>query len=213
MANKINIEKIKYSDLPGVARIHISAFPNSMITKLGAECVLKYYKWQIESPDKVYAIGAFNDERMFGYCFGGVFSMALGGFLVRNKGLITRRLITHPWIMVHPDLIKKIFRGLGILMKFSLDKGIIDKAPSIGENNHFGILAIASDPAARGLGVGRILMESSEHYAMEQNFKEMYLTVNPQNTGAINFYEHIGWIKDGDTENWQGAMKKELKYD
>jgi ribosomal protein S18 acetylase RimI-like enzyme len=213
MSGKINIKILKFCNLTDVAKIHVSAFPGSLITKLGIECVIKYYEWQLESPDKAYAIGVFNADKMLGYCFGGVFSMALGGFLFRNKRLIIKRLITHPWLMFHPVLIKKILFGLILLMKFSKKKDSTTKAPSITEYSHFGILAIASTPAARGLGVGRILMAHSEKHAREQNFKKMFLTVNPKNTNAVEFYEHIGWVKDSTAEYWKGGMKKDLMND
>ena len=200
-------------NLAEVAKIHIAAFPESLFTKLGSECVIRHYEWQLESPDKVYAVGAFNDEKILGYCFGGVFTMALGGFLVRNKGLIIKRLILRPWLMFHPVFIKKILRGFSLLMKFSKNKDSTTKVPTITVDSHFGILAIASDPKARGLGIGKRLMEHSEQYAREQDFKKMNLSVNPKNINAIRFYEHIGWVKDGDTKNWQGGMKKELTND
>jgi ribosomal protein S18 acetylase RimI-like enzyme len=213
MPNKLCVQTLVHCDLAEVAKIHCSIFPESLIAKLGIECVTKYYEWQLESPDEVYAIGAFTSEKMLGYCFGGVFSMALGGFLVRNKGLIIMRLIFRPWLLFYPVFIRKILRGLSILIRFSKNKDTTTKAPPIFEDSHFGILAIATDPAERGLGVGRLLMEHSEQFAKAQNFTKMYLSVNPQNINAVQFYEHVGWIKDGDTEIWQGGMKKELMSD
>ena len=136
--------------------------------------------------------------------------MALGGFLVRNKGLIANRLISRPWLMLHPDMLPKILRGVGILIRFSRQKDSTTKPPSITEVSHFGILAIATEPTMRGLGVGRLLMDQSEQYAREQNFKKMYLSVDPKNSNAIQFYEQIGWEKEGDIENWAGGMKKNL---
>ena len=184
-----------------------------MITKLGLECVIRYYEWQLKSPDKVYALAAFSDGKLLGYCFGGVFSMALGGFLIRNKWLIIKQLIIRPWLMFHQVFIKKILRGFSLLIKFSKNKDSTTKAPLMTADNHFGILAIASDPGARGLGLGKRLMEYSEEYARNQDFKKMFLTVNPKNTNAIRFYEHIGWVKDANTQNWQGGMKKDLTND
>ena len=181
-----------------------------MITKLGLKCVIKHYEWQFESPDKVFAIGAFNDDTMLGYCFGGVFTMALGGFLVRNKGLIIKRLIFRPWLMFHPVFIKKILRGFSLLMKFSKNKDSTTKVPAITVDSHFGILAIASSPEARGLGVGKMLIENSEQIAVKNNFRNMFLTVSPRNTNAVQFYEHIGWKKEGNLENWKGEMRKIL---
>ena len=94
-----------------------------------------------------------------------------------------------------------------------MDKDRTTKVPAITLDSHFGILAIASDPVARGMGVGKKLMEHSEQYAREKNFKKMYLSVNPKNNNAIQFYEHIKWVKSGDKEDWKGAMEKVLIND
>lgn len=200
-------------DLAEVAQIHTHAFPESLITKLGTECIIQYYKWQFESPDKVYAIGAFLDTKMLGFCFGGVFSVALGGFLIRNKSLIIKRLIICPWILFHPAFVRRILRGFSLVIKFSFFKGNISKEPAVTNDSHFGILAIASDPTARGLGVGNLLMSNSEQYAKENNLKKMFLSVNPKNVNAIQFYEHIGWVRVGDKGNWAGKMQKVIIND
>jgi len=210
MSDKIAIRTLTNNDMESVVNIHISAFPKSLFTKLGADCVIKYYEWQLESPDKVYAIGAFDNETMVGYCFGGVFSMATGGFLLRHKALVTKQLISRPWLMFHPAFMRKIIDGFSILKKFSKNKDVLTKAPIIAKDSHFGILAIASSPEARGLGVGKMLIENSEQIAVKNNFRNMFLTVSPRNTNAVQFYEHIGWKKEGNPENWKGEMRKIL---
>ena len=55
-------------------------------------------------------------------------------------------------------------------------------------------------------------MDHSEQYARENNFKVMRLTVRPENRNAIQFYEHIGWVKDGYPENWKGGIRKNLVH-
>ncbi len=52
------------------------------------------------------------------------------------------------------------------------------------------------DQEAEGLGVGRALMDHIEHWAREQQCKEVVLDVFATNSGAIAFYERCGYQPD-----------------
>jgi len=184
MKNKIQIRKLDRKDLFDVATIHLGCFPNSMMTRLGKEGVRRYYEWQMESAIDLYAIGAFKDDRMVGCCFGGIFNAALSGYLNKHQGFIIKRLFLQPWLFFSPTLLKKILRALYALVKFSVNKHKLETFKVSKNNHHFGILEIASVPTARGLGVGRTLMEHSEQYARENKYKIMQLTVRPENINA-----------------------------
>lgn len=60
---EIRLQNIKLEDLSSVARIHLIAFPDSVLTWLGTETVRRYYKWQLMGSHDVVAIGAFKDGR------------------------------------------------------------------------------------------------------------------------------------------------------
>ena len=208
MTDKYHIRTLAHKDMSGVAEIHAQAFPESLITKLGLECTLRYYQWQIDSPDNVQANGAYEGDTLVGFCFGGVFTMALGGFITRNKWFIFNRLLLRPWLLGHAYFIKKLYHGFKLLLKFSNDQSAQDV--SILENEPYGILAIATDVSSHGRGVVQLLMRTSERYAVENDFKMMRLTVDLKNTNAIRFYEHIGWVKDDSQGEWNGIFYKRL---
>jgi ribosomal protein S18 acetylase RimI-like enzyme len=208
LTEKYHIRTLDQADIPHVAEIHAQAFPESLITRLGLECTRRYYQWQIDSPDNVQANGAYEGDTLLGFSFGGVFTMALGGFITRNKGFIFNRLLLRPWLLGHPYFIKKFYYGFKLLLIFSKDQAT-QKEAILGDDP-YGILAIATDSSARGRGVGQLLMRASERYAIENDFKMMRLTVDLKNTNAIQFYEHIGWVKDDSPGEWNGRFYKRL---
>ncbi|MCF7822781.1 MAG: GNAT family N-acetyltransferase [Candidatus Marinimicrobia bacterium] len=212
MSNSLKIKIIDHEDLLDVAGIHLLAFPESIFSKLGIDCVRRYYAWQLISSDQVYAIGAFRGSELIGYCFGGVFRMALGGFIRKNKGFLIKRLARKPWLIFHPAFTGKILQGIRLLLKFTFLKRSVSTSVLQEDKVHFGILAIASHPASRGLGVGQLLMEDSERFAREHGFARMRLTVSPKNQNAIQFYEHIDWKKDAAAGKWQGGMVRDLDH-
>jgi putative acetyltransferase len=48
-------------------------------------------------------------------------------------------------------------------------------------------------PAARGIGLGRMLMERCIDFAREQGYKQIYLETMPELSQAIGLYEKVGF--------------------
>ena len=88
---RLVITDLDRSHLPQVAELHRRAFHASLITALGRRVVLRYYEWQLTGPHDVQPLGAFRDQRLVGFCIGGVFRGALSGFVRRNRVLCQRR--------------------------------------------------------------------------------------------------------------------------
>lgn len=201
------------SDLDAVTAIHLAAFPDSALTKLGHEAIRRYYEWQMVGPHDAVNIGVFEDGQLLGFCFGGVFRGALGGFLEKNRDFLIRRVISRPWLI----LINPLFRERALFAARRVLKRPPPKSSSSNvstnkstPDRHFGILSIAVDPQFRGSGVAQLLMEYSEEAAKQRGFTRMGLTVHPSNTRAVRFYEKVGWKKDHVDGKWSGRMSKTL---
>jgi GNAT superfamily N-acetyltransferase len=57
--------------------------------------------------------------------------------------------------------------------------------------NHLGQLYVA--PEGRGLGLGRVLLQASEHAIWASGFDQAHLHCLVGNDGARSFYERCGW--------------------
>lgn len=209
------IRQIEPSHLSQVATVHLAAFSDSALTKLGREAVRRYYEWQIIGPHDGLNIGAFVGGDLVGFCFGGIRRGALGGFLERNRAFLIRRVMTHPWLLTNP-----LFRERAQFAVKRLFGRFITKrkqAPQLAAVNvvqqvpAFGILSIAVDPKYQGHGASQLLMEYSETEARKRGFARMHLTVHPSNTRAVRFYEKMGWQRDTVDGEWEGSMSKVLK--
>jgi len=203
------IRPINDNDLLEVTRIHLAAFPQSALTKLGAEAVRRYYHWQLHGPHDCYAIAAFDKEQMLGFCFAGVFHGALGGFLQKNKKFLFCRVLLRPWLLfneIFRDRLKTAFRSLRI---FPSKKKMTKNSNPMNPVKSFSILSIAVDPTIQTKGVGKALMKAAEEEAVRRGYERMHLTVHPSNTKAVQFYLKVGWIKN-DADPWAGGMYKFL---
>jgi ribosomal protein S18 acetylase RimI-like enzyme len=213
LLDAVQLSTLKAADLARVSEIHLAAFPNSALTMLGAEAVRRYYEWLLTGPHKCFELGASVKADMMGFCFAGVFSGALSGFLRRNRAFLLGRILSHPWLGINPIFRERATMGMRILRRFGQQPSGTPSAvaPSVAKVvSPFGILAIAVHPDSHGQGVGTALMFEAERTARHGNFKEMQLTVEMSNQRAVSFYESLNWTKTLDQGTWHGEMRKAL---
>lgn len=208
----IRVTRLTEAELSAVAAIHLAAFPESALTKLGHGAVERYYEWQLTGPHECVALGARLDGRLAGFCFAGVFRGALGGFLRRNRIYLAGQVLLRPWLLGNPLFRERLGAGWKSLRRaMRRTPSRLPSVPGQATERAFGILAIAVDPLCGRAGVGRCLMSETEKEAVGRGFATMSLSVNADNTAAIRFYEKLHWkpvLKEG---SWSGQMSKQLK--
>jgi succinoglycan biosynthesis protein ExoA len=200
-----SIQILSLNDLPQIANIHLKAFPKSYLSKLGIDTTSRYYEWLLTGPHEAFAIGAFEERKLAGFCFGGIFRGAMSGFVKRNRLFLIKKVLLHPWLFFDREFQERIKSSLPAL--FSRKR---QSSKTFLPVKSFGILAICVDPEYQNRGLGQLLMDESEQKARCHNFHEMDLTVHPENIQAVSFYKKLGWEKENDLEPWRGRMKKNL---
>lgn len=204
------VRSLEAQDLPAVSAVHMAAFPDSALTMLGAEAVRRYYEWQLTSQSEATAIGGFAGGKVVGFCFGGIFRGAMSGFLHKNRIFLVWRLASHPWLALNP-IVRERLKYVAHIVKRLVEPKAVVSLPKTSVADPFGILSIATHPHTQGLGVGKLLMKEIENVARQRDFREMLLTVHPDNHQAITFYESLGWEKIPNNGAWEGGMKKYLQ--
>ncbi|MDD3580669.1 MAG: GNAT family N-acetyltransferase [Desulfobacca sp.] len=202
------IKVLEIKDLYHVAQLHRLAFTQSLLTYLGQEVVRRYYEWLLLGPHETTALGAFADDMLVGFCFGGIFRGAMNGFIRKNRYYLMWKICTHPKVVKNAEFRQRMALGWKskIFRKVNLYHGVSMPTPLY---RHSGILAIGVDPMMQRKGIGKLLMEAAEEQARQKGHREMRLTVEINNLVAINFYENIGWEKVPSQEGtFQGAMRK-----
>ena len=196
---------LQADDLDRVAAIHCAAFSTSPLTLLGREAVRRYYAWLLGGPHDVTAVGAFSSGQCVGFSFGGVFRGAMTGFLKRNRVYLGLRVLSHPWLLARAPFRSRLWQGLRILGRRQKKPG-----PAPSATPSFGILSIAVDPAWQGSGAASALMRESESAAVRLGFRQMHLTVHPENARAVRFYEKSGWRRHPEGPTWSGSFRRSL---
>lgn len=202
----VRVAPLERAHLPAVVAVHRRAFPSAAITAFGDEAIRRYYLWLLDGPHDAVLTGAWVDTRLVGFCAAGVFRGAMNGFLRANRRYLARHIATHPRLWLSPLIRDRVRTALQITLRFShLRAQPVPSQPS------FGVLSIATDPEVRGAGAGRALMLEAEARARASGHVRMTLTVHPENTTAVRFYEQLAWTRRHEADgSWQGAMQKQL---
>lgn len=210
----IRFQSLTPEQLPDLVRIHVAAFPESALTRLGQDAVRCYYLWQFEGPHQAAYLGAWVDDVAAGFCIGGVFQGALSGFLARYRWRLAWRLVVQPWLWANAEVRSAVGLAVRRLLARLLPTPAKTSTPAgtSGESRApaFGILALAVLPEYRRHRLGSRLMRELEEEAGRRGFQEMILTVNPRNTPAVAFYDRLGWERVGAGNLWKGSMRKSL---
>jgi ribosomal protein S18 acetylase RimI-like enzyme len=212
MKPEIVLRKLEIEDLPQIAVVHINSFPESALTRLGASIVERYYLWQLTGPhEKVHAVGAFVAGDCAGFSFSGKFSGSTSGFIKQNKMFLAKKVLLRPRLLFNPLFQKRLTEGVKLLAKFSRKKPARQNSDDQPRISEYGILSIAVSGKYQKSGIGQMLMLDAENEALKYGYREICLTVHPDNKKAVRFYEKLDWQKFPPNDLWRGAMIKLLK--
>jgi ribosomal protein S18 acetylase RimI-like enzyme len=206
----MELRSIIAKDIGSIADIHMMAFPISGLTQFGRETTQRYYLWHLESAHETQCIGAFINSELVGYIIAGVFRNSEVEFLTKNGISLVWHLITHVWLLKNEIIRKKVNYGIKVLSRKFINKEENNQTPKqyIAK---YGVLAIATHPEFKGLGIGKLMMKEVEQIARQKRFSSMRLTVHTDNLQAVLFYEKLGWQKIPTVEGkWKGNMKKSI---
>jgi len=95
-----------------------------------------------------------------------------------------------------------------------LDSAIVGTVAAMPREGGLYVRSMAVLPSARGLGVGKLLMEELERYAITGRYPRMFLNTTHFFLAAIHLYENCGFERTGDSNDLHGTpllvMEKRL---
>ncbi|MHC2999190.1 GNAT family acetyltransferase [Microbacterium sp. HJ5] len=101
--------------------------------------------------------------------------------------------LTRPWNNPYQDINRKL-KVQPELFLVAVDGADIVGTVMAGYDGHRGWLYyLASDPARRGQGIARSLVEAAEHLLLDMGCPKVQLMVRPDNDIAQGFYEALGF--------------------
>lgn len=201
----LRVRAMEMSDLSFVCASIRAYLPGGFFAELGDGFLSAYLRTYATSPSGC-ALVAELDGRQVGFLVGSVDREAYRRHVMRaDRGRLLRRGIVS--LALRPNLAirfarTRMNRYLRGLRRCSRIDSASPTESRLGILSH---IAVATD--ARGVGVGRDLMDSFLGVCSAHNTPRVQLFVDPSNTGARKFYTTNGWTNadqqtDADGQHW-----------
>ena len=180
---KILFSYATIDDIDLLVALHFKCFnaKDHIIIKFGKPFVLASFRWFITSP-KAFVVIAKQDEHLIGYqtVSEGPYNVPM--FLAGWREALLR-LIFRPWLVFHPELLRRIR-----ILLFQPQKNTL-------ENDKTGHLAfIGVDSNFRGMGIGKALVIASIRACRERGMSAIITGVLRQNKNSISMLESAGLV-------------------
>lgn len=179
----MTIRAIEKEDIPSVVNIHLDAFKNFFLTKLGPTFLNIYYSSFFKSEEgKIF--GAFENNTLMGF---GAVCYNSQGF---NSKLIKDNLITYI-----PISLKLLFTKPNTLLRLIKNLSKRENTGAIKDDGDYAeLMSIAVGKDSQGLGVGKAVLNEIEKYLKNKNIERLSLTTDKNdNAATINFYKKCGF--------------------
>ena len=193
----IHYREASKMDLDSIAKLHIEAFPNFFLTKMGHSFVLKYYQVVFEYPRKVALVAEYKGA-ILGFIVGFGNPSSFYSFYKKHKLRLIPLIILS--LLKNPLLIKQVI--INITRVFVFDSLAHD----------IEIASIAVSPKKQGMKIGKNLVMKFLNIAREKStYNNVFLTTDACNNETVNlFYQKQGFLlKDS---FWRGDRKMNLYF-
>ncbi len=181
---KIRIHALHSQYLDAAVELHLQAFPNFFLSRLGRGFVLELYRAYVARPKAVGLVAV--DEA------GDVHGVLLG--TSEPEGFYRRLLFCRGWafalasvpvLLRHPVIVGRLLRAVRYRGR--------EKQQPLGAL----LSSIAVDPSDQRLGIGRMLVQDWLQRIRAAGCSRAYLTTDAGGNEAVNlFYQRLGWTLD-----------------
>jgi ribosomal protein S18 acetylase RimI-like enzyme len=205
----VAVSQVNAPDCNALARIHLTAFPKSVVTAFGAKVVKSYYEWQTSRTAGLTCLIAVRDSQVCGYALAGSPMSSMASFIRSRPLQLMIAALAHPQLILDRTLRARVTAYVSKLV-FRKHSQPTPESSQPARDPGFWIEAIAVDSGIRRAGIGSSLMAACEDEARRRGCTEMFLAVETGNDPAIALYEKMGWSKVSSGPAWNGKMRKRL---
>lgn len=178
-------------------QLHLRAFPDDLLARLGPRFLARYYRAFAESPHAVLLLAVERGSlEAVGYLLGTFDHRAQYSHLVRRHGpALAAHLLAQ--LLRHPILARDVVRRgvLGRYVRGALRSLLgLGAAPGGEAGERIGVLLyLVVDRAHQRRGIGSYLVSRYELYAWAAELDRLELVTCAGASGAGGFYERAGW--------------------
>lgn len=176
-----SVRPARFEDLDRIAEIHIRAFGEAFLARMGRRFLRVYYREVLEFDGGVLLV-AERDSEIAGFVAGFTHPSDFYQHLLKRKWRLA-------WPVIHgvirsPRLLARVIGGV---------KFVERSKRSVTPGNACELSSIAVDPTIKGGGLGKMLLDTFLQLAAEMGSEFVYLTTDTDNMAANALYRHNGF--------------------
>lgn len=216
MDPNLQIRQAEQVDLPGIAQVHIAAFPEYFQTHLGADFLIRFYRNYFELPGYCYV--ATYQNRPIGFVVGSMSNPILFRRFYRQNFFFLAFTLIKKFLsdrVIRASIMKRLFHvKAALLALFPSNKANHSQNKASKDKNtdviYCRLVGIGVHPDYRRRGVAEALTDTLLKTMTQNGCESVRLGVLKDNEGARSFYEKSGWklVAEGtDSFTYQKDLK------
>jgi ribosomal protein S18 acetylase RimI-like enzyme len=183
-------EKLTQHDYSELAKLHMSYFPESLISFFGQKYAQQFYQYIGKSPFEFLLINK-NQEEIIAVCVLSISPQTLSRRLILHTSLLVNIPFALYNIVSHfrTQLFMKCISSFNFYISQRREKTLTEK------NSDPEIMHIFTDVKARNQGIGTLMLENCETILMNKGFNRYIIkTWDDEAKPAVKFYTQKGFI-------------------
>ena len=202
MKNNINIHEADLKEIPAIASIYKITFPEKTGSMLGQNTCEGYFTSMMDSGFYRILAAVYNGE-VVGFS---IIQIDRSNSIDNKLGwMLSSPVEILLFLLKNPVYLFK--RGINVI-KVKLRKQekseSVNEIPDIEKSVYLALIAVSE--SARGLGIGKLLLQKSIDISAETENKYLDLDVLKENTHAQKIYEKAGFERIAFVESRQGYI-------
>lgn len=193
----MNFRIAQFSDIDDIVKFHKKNFENYYLTNLGEKILNKYYSFFIKNKNNFCNICEIDDKIVAISLYIRGYDEQMSQFYLENKIILSKAVLINLF-----SLNKVIIKGTTGRLSNIFNKETPSNLPETT------LLSLATDSDYQSKGIGRLLIIDSEKIMVRRGVNNYYLSVLPQNEGAIKFYKNNGFVQIKKTKKLIYLMKQ-----
>lgn len=175
------VRPISENELEIVVKIHLLAFNNFFLSKMGSSFLFTYYRAFLRNRNSVF-LGCYQDNKLLGFCAASTLSKGFN-FLLIKQNLFAFTIQGIKVLFSKPTALVHLYRN------FSKNGSV-----QFDNQNYAELYSIGVSPEFQGKGVGRILFNNLESSLQRKACEHLSLTTDQLNNDkTLSFYKGIGF--------------------
>lgn len=191
-------------DVPLIVQIHLAAFKNYFLSRLGYQFLCIMYSAFLRSPNCIFVVFELAENELGGF--------ALGTFRGPKDRWLALRFFPQFLLAIIPAVVRN---PIDVVRRLFMRFFDVDEMPDVPSNAVL-LRSIGVLPSLRGGGASVSLLKAFEILALSKGAEYVYLTTDEvENERAQRFYVRAGYgfcarFKQ-DKRRWMWLMSKKIK--